>query len=865
MSRVFVAVEVALDREVVIKVLPPELAAGVSTERFKREIHFAARLQHPHIVPLLAAGVAAGLPYFTMPFVDGESLRSRLAKRGEMPVAEAVRVLREIASALAYAHAHGVVHRDIKPDNVLLSAGAAMVTDFGVAKALSVSTLADHGATTSFGVALGTPAYMAPEQASADPCVDYRADVYAFGIVAYELLTGQTPFGGRSPQGLLAAQVTEQPESINKRRASLPPALAQLVMHCLEKRPADRPQTADEIVHALDALTTPSLGMTPANAMARIAGSPGEHSVLTAAGVALMALLLAGGAYGWHARRDAAGTANAGTPLTFAVLPFEHAGPAAQASFTDGLTDAVTAKLSAVPTLAVIDRRSAAQYRRSSKPTRQIGTELGARYLLEGVVRWAQDRAGVWRAQVTPTLIDARSGMTTWTGEPVVVTPDDPFSAQSTIATTVVDALKLAVLPADRAALSRPFSNNAEAFASYERGRAIQIAASRTSTSPHELRRAIAEFTRATSLDTSFVAAWVSLAGTQISLARALPGDSTALLRARSVMSRALAISPRNPLLLLMFANMRYRFDHDTTGLDTLVSRAMASAPNDADALSNAAYLFWIRQRYDSAYGLAARAALLDPRSAGKLQVVSTFAGDMRRWPDALRWADALIALDSTDERGWDRRLLVTNALGDTVGMQRDLSRAMASIPHPSISLLVNMPYASDAFARRFVSMSARELGVATLYDSVWSYLDTKADAYARLGDRALERVYYDSMATILTRRALGSSETGLLSELALAQAATGRSGDSRRTLDRLFSFVRGTATRPDLTRTLDVTIMGGTYARLSQPDSAVRWLERTLADPAGRYTANGLAANPKLLLLHGTPAFERFMREHPQ
>jgi serine/threonine-protein kinase len=263
MSRVFVATEASLGRAVVVKVLPPETAAGVSTERFKREISVAARLQHPHIVPLLSAGEMEGVPYFTMPFIRGESLRVRLARRGELPVNEAVRVLREIASALAYAHANGVVHRDIKPDNVLFSDDVAMVTDFGVAKALSASTNGDGGGMTSLGVALGTPAYMSPEQATADPSTDHRADIYAFGVLAYEMLTGQPPFVGRNPSQLLAAQVQDLPEPVGRRRPSLPPALAALVMRCLEKRPADRPQTASEIVHALDDITTPSGGMQP--------------------------------------------------------------------------------------------------------------------------------------------------------------------------------------------------------------------------------------------------------------------------------------------------------------------------------------------------------------------------------------------------------------------------------------------------------------------------------------------------------------------------------------------------------------------------------------------------------------------------
>ena len=266
MSRVFVAHETSLGRKVVVKVLPHEMAAAVSIDRFRREIQLAAQLQHPHIVPLLSAGETGGLPYFTMPFVKGESLRARLT-HGELPVSESIRILREIASALAYAHENHVVHRDIKPENILISGGSAMVTDFGVAKAVSASTGAEGHSLTSLGVALGTPAYMAPEQATADPNTDYRADIYALGVVAYEMLTGSTPFPGRSPQSTLAAQVTEAPDSVTKRRPAVPPQLAALVMKCLEKRPADRPQTAADVMHELDALSTPSGGLTPTSAL----------------------------------------------------------------------------------------------------------------------------------------------------------------------------------------------------------------------------------------------------------------------------------------------------------------------------------------------------------------------------------------------------------------------------------------------------------------------------------------------------------------------------------------------------------------------------------------------------------------------
>jgi tetratricopeptide (TPR) repeat protein/predicted Ser/Thr protein kinase len=261
MSRVFLADEVRLGRQVVIKLLPPDMSAGVNVERFEREIRLAAKLQHPHIVPLLTAGAKGDLLYYVMPFIKGESLRAKLAREGELPIGEAARILRDVADALAYAHREGVVHRDIKPDNVLISDNHAVVTDFGVAKAVSAST--GESSLTSLGVALGTPAYMAPEQAAADPNVDHRADIYALGALAYEMLTGRPPFAGTSPQVVLSAHVTQAPDPVTTHRETVPPALAEVVMRCLAKKPADRYQRADDLRAQFEAVLTPTGGITP--------------------------------------------------------------------------------------------------------------------------------------------------------------------------------------------------------------------------------------------------------------------------------------------------------------------------------------------------------------------------------------------------------------------------------------------------------------------------------------------------------------------------------------------------------------------------------------------------------------------------
>lgn len=253
MSNIFVAIDGTLGRSVVIKVLPPKMSDQVSAGRFRREMQIAARLQHAHIVPVLTAGEVDGLLYYSMPLVEGETLRARLTRTPELPVSEATKILEDLLSALSYAHKRGVVHRDMKPENILLSEYDALVADFGIAKALNASKIGTSSAVlTVAGMAMGTPAYMSPEQAAADPDVDERADLYAIGVIAYEMLAGMHPFRARASRAMLAAQIAEKPVHLAQKRPDIPDGLAGLVMRLLAKAPADRPQTAGEVLAALE-------------------------------------------------------------------------------------------------------------------------------------------------------------------------------------------------------------------------------------------------------------------------------------------------------------------------------------------------------------------------------------------------------------------------------------------------------------------------------------------------------------------------------------------------------------------------------------------------------------------------------------
>jgi TolB-like protein len=438
MSRVFLADETSLGRKVVVKVLPPELAAEVNVERFRREIQVAARLQHPHIVPLLSASEDGALLYYSMPFVDGESLRDRLARDGELPIADAVRLLREISDALSYAHEHGVVHRDIKPENILLSRGHAVVADFGVAKALAAAT--SEQKLTGTGLALGTPAYMAPEQAVGDPRVDHRADLYALGVVAYEMLAGQPPYAGRSAQATVAAHVTEVPEFITKRRPGVSAPLADLVMRLLEKRAADRPQSADAVTQALDALPATSSGeRTAAVSGARMADPRNWSRAAVVSGALILAIALVAGWLGLRPRSPETQSRK----QRVAVAPFQnltgdasldHVGRIAAEWLSQALVRAESVDVVSPDAVAIALRNS------KDGPTGVLA-RLAAATSAQLVVTGSVARNGPDSVQLRAQVVDARTGKVQSPIEGAAGPTNEPGAAIDVIGERLLSAL----------------------------------------------------------------------------------------------------------------------------------------------------------------------------------------------------------------------------------------------------------------------------------------------------------------------------------------------------------------------------------------------------------------------------------------
>ena len=425
MSRVFLAHEAELRRRVVIKVLTPELAAGINAERFDREIKLAASLQQANIVPLLSTGRAAGYPYYTMPFVEGRSLRERLSREGVLPIGDGVSLLRDVARALSYAHAQGVVHRDIKPGNILLSGGTAVVTDFGIAKALTAARGNGGDALTNAGSGIGTPPYMAPEQAAGDPAVDHRADIYAFGCLAYEVFTGKPPFQGDAPHLIIAAHFQEVPRPVTEGRSDVPPAIAALIARCLEKNPRRRPQSAAELLETLDAVSSGSTVLVP------------HRSPATVARGAVVALAIVVGAAAYLAYRNArAGEPNAAEPLTLAAIPLRNVARDTALEYrADGISDEILTAMGKVPGIRIVGRTAVGRYRDRDVEQRVVQRELGAVLLMTGTYH---ERGG--RIVVSAQLNDSVVGREVW-ADSVESAPGDSRSLADSIAHLVAVAL----------------------------------------------------------------------------------------------------------------------------------------------------------------------------------------------------------------------------------------------------------------------------------------------------------------------------------------------------------------------------------------------------------------------------------------
>ncbi|MFB3069187.1 MAG: protein kinase, partial [Gemmatimonadales bacterium] len=540
-----------------------------------------------------------GFLWYVMPYIKGESLREKLVREGELPIPEAVRILRDVVDALAKAHSEGVVHRDIKPDNVMLADRHALVTDFGVAKAVSEATGREK--LTTAGVALGTPAYMAPEQAAAAPNIDHRADIYAIGALAYELLTGRPPFTGNTPQMILSAHVTQAPESVTKHRETVSPVLAQLVMRCLEKKPADRWQTAEEMLPHLEALTTPSSGMTPTNTRPVTAAHVPTTQPLRTYGVA--AVLRGVALFGWWAVRGAGGGSSAIERI--AVLPLENAtGDSTQDFYAEGITHDIISVLTNMG-VRIVGSRAVAKYRDTDLSPAEIANELNVDALVFGRLLAVSDRV-----RLTIELMEPQSQENLWskTYDELAV---DVMTLQNAIAREMAEQIQQEITPEQEARLAETRQVDQEAYAQLLLGR--QQAQRWTEDG---YRRALDHFNRAIARDSTLAAAYAEMGGAYEGLLFYgwIGVDSASALIDRAV-NTALAIDNQLGVAYVTRAFQEWYIDWEFEAAERSFLRGLELAPH-ASKYSKYAWFLVNMGRIDSAIATVQKAIDLEPSTA---------------------------------------------------------------------------------------------------------------------------------------------------------------------------------------------------------------------------------------------------------
>jgi serine/threonine-protein kinase len=844
MATVYLARDTKHGRQVALKVLLPEFAASLRPDRFRREITLAARLQHPQILSVFDSGeTATGWLWFTMPYVVGESLRDRLRRERQLSVDDAVRITREIADALQYAHTQGVIHRDVKPENILLSDGHAMLADFGVARSLTADPSRSDvsGATvlTQSGFAVGTPAYMSPEQASGDRQIDGRSDQYALAVVLYEMLAGEPPFTAPTPQAAIAKMLASPPPSIRVVRKDVPVGVEAALRKALSTASVARFTTTAEFSAALErGLHTGTVDVRR------------RTPLRTTLSVAAALLVVAGGAAAVVHFRDRGG------PTLLAVLPFETEGDTADAWIMDGITDEVRGKLAGLSGLRVIARASSNQYRRSTKRPEEIGRELGVRYLLMGRIRWAGGTGSERQMRVEPELVqvgDVKTPQTTWQ-QPFDAQQADIFKLQSDIAGRVVAALQIALQPGERVAISTPSTQNPEAYLAYLRGTALEH-----SGVPGDDARARTEYRRAVTLDSTFADAWDALS---LNLTRwggrhaATPAFQDS---ARTAAEHALAIIPNQPKALGLLANYYEVLKHDQPRAYTKYRAALDRSPNDGFLIEGLARTEMRLGMWDSAIVHSERNTQINPRSFFNYVALGNAYLLVRRYDDADRACAHGNQLNPNNMFGTFCIVQVPLARGDLAA-----ARARVRAASPGIDSMALYTFLAQYGAYTWVLDTTQRRALLTLPQSAF---DRGASAWAmvhmlvydELGDSVTAKTYADSAALAL-QASNGANVADSTSDYGWVLSYLGRPTGAIAAADSYLKANPIDGDHLDGPDNAEESLKA--YIRAGATTKALDLLARLLNMP-GRLTPGRIRLDPAFAPLRGDARFQRLATSH--
>ena len=867
MAVVYLARDVRLDRAVAIKVLEPDAAGEIGAERFLREVRLASQLLHPHILAVHESGESAGLLYYIMPFVDGESLRDRLRREGQLPLDDSLRIARQVADALAYAHVRGVIHRDIKPENILLSRASdhAMVADFGIAKALGEAS--ERERLTLSGLSVGTPAYMSPEQAAGERVLDARTDIYALGSVLFEMLAGEPPFTGPTAQAVIAKRLSQPAPSVQIVRPVVPGQVATAIARALEMVPADRFPSASAFHAALEPTINASWGGpgqavhgagSEAPAARTSEGSAGSGGVradrrpgMLRRGriwLALGAVVILG--LGFAAYRQLTDVPD---QTRLVVLPFENQGEPDDAYLVDGITGELTDKLASISSLGVIARTSAVHYRGTRKRAREVARELRVQYLIGGTVHRSRRRSDSDSVRISVWLVRARDETQIWSDDyDVAVT--GVAALQSSVAESVTTKMHAVLDATERQRLADPSTANGLAYDHYLRG----LDHYNRSWSRPDVEGAVAQYERAVGIDPDYALAWAGLAQAHAWMHQLRYDLSESrLIAAKLAADRALALDGDLPDAHVALGLYYYWGRNDYERAIEEFTRARALQPSNAHALLQIGNVRRRQGRFAEAIESYEASAELDPRSHRAWFNLGETLLFTRQYERARAPLERVTALAPEFLEGYVQRArLLMNASGDTAAARVVLRQAEERIP-PTAWRGSMMDFARVLYHPHLDDLLRRIHAGAYGLDS-GTYHVTKGILLFQLGRRDSSLVQFDSARVHLERMRDDRPEQAWIhGQLALAYAGLGRRDDAIRTAEQAQMIL------PVASDALDgpewIMNLGRVYALLGDAEGATQAFTNALAIPSW-VSSQTLRIDPLLAGLRTDPGFARLI-----
>ena len=845
MALVYLARDLKHDRNVAIKILRPEVSATLGADRFLREIQIAARLQHPHIVPLYDSGLADGLLYYVMPYVEGETLRQRIRREKQLAIDDALQISREVADALSYAHSHDLVHRDIKPENVLLSGGHAMVADFGIARAVSA---AGGDQLTDSGVAIGTPAYMSPEQGTGEADLDGRTDIYALGCVLFEMLAGEPPFTGPTGQAIIARHVSERPPSLRIVRPTVSAEMESTIQKALAKVPADRFRTVrafvDDLTDTGDALEVLSSRRT------------GWRRVRNVALGALVSLLVVSGVL---MVAEAVRTGNRGDEAPMiVVLPFENLGTPSDRFFADGITEELTSRLAQIGALGVISRASAITYFREPRTIGEIRRDLGVQYVLSGTVRTERDSGGAGTVRVIPHLMRVADSREVWTDQYTArLEPGEIVHVQAGIVGGVAEALNVTLSQRLQRSLDSHPTDHLEAYKYYLQGSSY----SGELYTQDVIRRAIVMYDSAVALDSGFALAYAKLAQAQSIYYAYFDHSQERLEAARTAVERAFALDSTLSEATLALGYFYYWGLNDFDLAMEAFDRVREFRPNNSDLLWAIGSLYRRKGRWEQSLAISERALELDPRSYTHAHDLGATNLMLRRYDTAEQYLRRAIGLAPDWLPPYVTLAFVHQLRGDVEASHQVFTEALRYFDRQTIlaPIIVRFRWLLALIGQDFTE-ALYSLSLESLVVDSASYYLAQAESYRWEPRPAPSRAYYDSARVILERRLrTRPSEAVFYSDLGVAYAGLGRHDDAleagRRAVELLPPNRDAFGSPPLLANLAQIYVMVGEQA------AALDQLEQLLGMPAP-LSAPFVQIHPNFAPHHGDRRFREIVSE---